>query len=1153
MTAWSLPSTAAALAGSVSFDVAGNAVWFATPFGEIRSIRLYDGLETVVAGGFDDVRGVALSTDGLAVHVAERFALLRVARTGAARVDAEVVLASNAEIAAIAPDSASGNVLLVRDDGALLSVDPETGAAKTITAALQAPLALSEGPEPGSVAVLEDAGPRRRIRTVDLASGSMGAAIEVPPTVGALVAAPASNPSVVTLDLVDGTTEVVGLDGAPASPGPDFGGPAAGIARWHSVLVAVTPTAVEAREYGLPESLLELRMPLRPAWLSGYVEAGAALAPAGVAPSDVEFLVEEGPEVGFVSAAVEPERGDGLHRVVVCAARQPGEFTLVCRRRADGEQLAVGRFRVVSHWPDADVGPGIARTGVQKVFATGSWGGGTAGPPGLGVRPAPRVWRVLMVPLQLKGSTFTAAELDACRRAWPIVLLGGATPNVRAFYREVSMFDDSTRGTDVELTLNAVLDPVTVDLGWGDALVPKGDVWGGWDPTPSFWEKCATELSRALGDSGQGEAALGGCDAVTFLVRTESSGPVAIGTRLAPAKYMWPYADSGLFSWKTAFGVASERKPIVLMPDTFPSAMPPAKRPFSMVTALAHEIGHTLGLEDLYNRGGFAAEVAGREMRSLDLMGSDGGLGHFSLANKMRLGWIPTSWVRSFDFAADPSGAPVTLQSVESITAGGPTDGRLAGVEIRVDPQAKYYFEYRREIAGLVGDQELTAREGGPQLIVGTDVKAEQGRPVILRLAVDADGEGPVLRMAGEDYEETDVTNLARLHDFVLTLTRFDPAAPDSAEIAVQYVRAHRPELSIRRARGGGDWKSPDIDLVGPAGPNRVAKGLKHTIVARVLNAGSKQADNVRVSFDWLPFTVSPGAWTSLGAAPPQPVPPGATVTFEREWIVPRSLEVAGVEVEHFCVKVTIDRYVDPLDPAHSEIVIYNNWAQSNFDTKALKHGSPAERHWSGVVLDNASHASATYHVLPEQDSEHVRTFVANAWLRLPYGKSGWVPVATESLAGDPEAGAAFEVAFREGEFKRPIKASFNAFVTPTDPSRCSSPSAVWGAELALRPGLRTWVEGLHREGELIRGRVRASEDGVAHAVPDGSVNVVVWRAGAPEDQYVLEGYVGDGELRARIPGDVLARIDDDQLWGDAIFLGDLRYALGRSGPQPLD
>jgi hypothetical protein len=1156
MTGWSLPATTAA-AGTVSFDADGNAVWFATPDGEVRTVRLYDGRETLVTSGFADVRGTTRSIDGLAVLVAEPAALLRVARAGATRADAEILLALNADIAAIAPDPETGNALLACADGSLRAVDASDGAATTITHALHDPLALCVGPEPGTVVVLENTTPQRRIRTIDVATGDLGPPIAVAPDAGGLVAAPGPDPAVVAVDLSSGTTAVVGLDGSPPVPGPDFGGPVAGIARWHSVLMALTPTAVVAREHGLPASQIELRMPLRPAWLSGYVEAWVALDAAGVARDDVEFVVDEGPDAGFVSAAVEPAGADGLHRVVVCAAREPGEFTLSCLRRADGERLAVGRFRVVAHWPDADAGPGVVRTGVQQVFAQGSWGGGGAGPQNIPVHPAPRVWRVLMVPLQLKGSTFTAAELDATRTTWPEVLHGPATPNVRAYYREASLFGGAAHGTDIELHRGAVLDPVTVDVAWADALESKGKPWTGWKPSLSFPDECATALSRMLGDRGEGEAVLKDCDAVVFLVRTESQGAVMVGTKLAPAKFMWPTARYGDFSWKTAFGAASERKPIVLMPDTLPSGMPAENR-FGRVTALAHELGHTLGLPDLYNRGSFVAEVVPRVIKSLDLMGSDRPLGHFSLPNKLLLGWVKPAWVRSFDFAANPSGAAVTLQSLESLTAQGPTNGRLAGVEIRIKDGQSYYFEYRRQIDGRVGDQQLAAEEGGLQLILGTDVEQPDGkpdapRPVILRLGVDADGNGPILRATGEDYEETDTTNIARLHDFRLRLTEFDAADPDSAHVAVEYVRAHRPELRIERAPGRGDWKSPDIDLVGPAGANRVVKGHWHRIVARVYNAGSKQADSVRVHFDWLPFTVSPGTWRSLGAASVQAVPPGKTVTFERHWRVPTSVKLDGVEVEHFCVKVSIDRYVDPLDPNRSEIVIYNNWAQSNFDTKGLTHGSPAERHWSGVALDNPAGAGATFEVLPDQDSPHVRSYVANAWLRLPPGGSACVPVATESLAGDNVAGAAFAAAFREGAFERPIRVSFNGFATPDDPDRCTTPSLVWGAGLALRPGLRTWIDKLHRDGEAIWGRVHASEDGVVGPVPGGHATVVVWFERAPDERVELAGRVEDGELRALIPGDLLARVTDDRLWGEAIFLGDLHYGLSRSGPQPLD
>ncbi|TRW46618.1 hypothetical protein [Georgenia yuyongxinii] len=1165
MVAWSLALSASPVPGTVVFDEPGNAVCYATATGDVRALRLYDGRDVVLARGFTDVRGVAFTTDGLGLFVAEPSAVLLVSRDGGLRAEARTVHTPAAELVALVNEPDAAGLLMLTTDGRLHRVDPASGDGTELSDAFDHPLAMTPGPEPGTVVVLEDASPGRRLRVLELGTGTARAPQPVADGTGAAVAAAATYPAVLTVDTGTGTSEIVGLGGQPPTAGPDFGTPVIGAARWHSVLVALTHETVEARDWGLPPSSIELRVPLAPAWLSGYLRCEAELSAAGLQPADVELTVEEGPDAGFVSAGLEPDQGDGVHRFVVGAARQPGEFTLACRRRSDGQVLATARFRVVAHWPDDDTGPGIALTGKQEVFVKGSWGGGAVGPQNLNTVPAPRLWRVLMVPLQLKGSRFTAPELTTSRAGWREVLVGGPPPappeNVRAYYREASIFSDAGpgRGTDIDLVTGAVVDPVSVDIGWSDALEPKEktDTWAGWNPKPSFWEECANAVSAALTDNGTGRTVLPMSDVVVFLVRTESSNAVAIGGKLFPAKYIWPQAWRAGFWWKTGLSTSFERMPVIFMPDTLPASMP-ADRRFSFVTATAHELGHTLGLEDLYNRGDYPAEIDARDVANLDLMSSDSALPHFSLPTKMRMGWIPPGWVRSFDFGANPAGGPVTLQAVGSIPPTGPTGGRLAGVEIRIQDKWNYYFEYRRTIAGggRIGDQQLTATDGGPQLVVGTDVKpdgkAEPARPVVLRLAADADGEGPVLDAAGEDYEETDTTNIARLHDFRLVFDQFDPADPNSARVDVQYVRAHRPELRIAPAPGRGNWKSPDIDLRGPAGDNRVAKGLRHKIVARVHNAGSKQADNVRVSFEWLPFTVSPGTWSSLGAAPLQSVPPGGVVAFEMDWDVPAKLKVADIEVEHFCVKVTVDRYVDPLDPNQSEIVIHNNWAQSNFDTKALTHGSPAERRWSGLAVTNPVYSSALYFVVPEQDSEHVRSYIGHAWLRLARDGSRVVPVATETLAGDPVHGPAFALAFREGVFERPIRSSFNAFVAPPDPRRCTAPSVVWGAGLALRPGLRTWIDDVRRDGEAVRGPVRASEDGVPHAVDHGDVAVVLWFESTPGEQHVITGEVDDGAFVAVVPGHILGHLDEDRLWGEAIFLGTPRYAQCRSGPRPL-
>ena len=120
------------------------------------------------------------------------------------------------------------------------------------------------------------------------------------------------------------------------------------------------------------------------------------LAAAGLLPADVEIFVEEGPDAGFVSSGLEPERGDGIHRFIVCAAMQPGEFHIACRIVSDGTILARARFRVVAHWPDRDSGPGIVLTGKQQLFVQGSWGGGPNSPQNINTVPAPAAWRSLL-------------------------------------------------------------------------------------------------------------------------------------------------------------------------------------------------------------------------------------------------------------------------------------------------------------------------------------------------------------------------------------------------------------------------------------------------------------------------------------------------------------------------------------------------------------------------------------------------------------------------------------------------------------------------------------------------------------------------------------------------------------------------------------
>jgi len=557
----------------------------------------------------------------------------------------------------------------------------------------------------------------------------------------------------------------------------------------------------------------------------------------------------------------------------------------------------------------------------------------------------------------------------------------------------------------------------------------------------------------------------------------------------------------------------------------------------------------------------------------LDIMGSDSTLPHFSLPNQMRLGWIDPGWVRTFDFGANPSGAAVTLQALGSFPRSGPPAGRHAGIEVRVRDGWNYYFEYRRTQPGQIGDQGLAGIAGSAEVVVGTDVKTHPGtllgvvqeaveaavgenpaRPPILRLAEDADGDGPLLDTTNEDYEETDVTNPTRQHDFRLVFEQVDPADSNAARVRVEYVRAHRPELEIRPAPGRGNWKSPDIDLIGPQGDNRVAKGLHHTIRARVRNKGSLAATNVRVTISWLPFTTSPGSWTNLEQPDPQTIAPNTDAIFEAGWDVPGSLQVAGKEVEHFCVRVAVDRFVNPLDASQDEIVVHNNWAQSNFDTKVVAHGSPSDRTWTGLGISNPLNDAAVYLTIPEQDGRFFRAYVGNEWLNIGPKETRMVEIGYESLSGDPVYGPEFEKAFESGHFERPTRLAFNSFVVAETSQGCSAPELQWGAELQLRPGVRTELVDVRRDGEAVRGRVVERVSSASRPVDRGEVVVVSWRESAPSVQLMEVGNVEtDGTFLVRVPDEIMQVINQEPVWGEALYSGSNRWAPCRSGQFPFN
>ena len=1182
----SLPFPHSIAPGCAEFADSENSLWMATNAGEIVTFRLHDSRITVRGGGYVGPVAVLPAQNGLEIYVVEAEGrILVAARAGAARAEAAVVAELENEVAGarLHPDGGAALVMESGGSARLLRVSLADGTSEAVAEGLEFPSALAVEPNTRQAVILERPANGARLVAIDIDSGALtilGTADEP----AALVTAPdTAAPGVILAGGVSGETGLRSLGGAPDLPGPVVGGSVRALTRWHSLLLAVTATSVEAIEWGLQDGTLPITVPLGPAFVGGWFRAEINPAAIGIAASDVQLTVDEGPIAGTVSAGIEPPAPGGALRLRVLTGRIPGEYHLSATRKSDGSLLGQARFRVTRHWPDPVAGPPVASNDISQLFLM--WGGGPDAAQNIGNHRAPEEWRVAIV---LVGTTDKPlpADTTALQNTWRDRLVAPAGLSARNYYREVSYHGTpggpgSPHGTTISHAAPILV--LNLKKGWGDYFEqPKGKGnWHGWNPQQTGMVAITGEFCEMLDATGQGPL-LQNMDAVVYVIHTASDGWSVIGTKLGLALYVWPQAlrkGNGTEFWRQVQHPGSpgspgpktttfRNMPILFMPSHAPSMMPTNEtlKRVDHTFILCHELGHTLGCEDLYDTGDLPGELDPRLMRGLDVMGTGDDLPHFSLPNRMRLGWIGEKWIERVDFSVNAAPKTVVLQAAETLRRTGPPTGRAAGIEIRVRDGWNYYFEYRREQAGQLGDQELDKIAGGGQFVVGTDVivlgntgmiaggDGDVRRPRILRLPVDADGDGPVLDATGEDYEETDLTNPDAAHDFRLRFEGVEAGDQNAARVRVEYVAARRADLRIRPAPGQGNWKSPDIDLDGPKGMNAVAKGLEHTIIVRVRNAGTEDARSVRVRVAWLPFTTSPGPWTNLPDPPRQDIPKSKTVEFHVKWTPPASVKVGAESAEHFCVKADVDRYVDPSDPTHSEIVIGNNWAQSNFDSTEVAHGSPSERRTTAVAVTNRLARTATYLTVADQDSPLLRTYIGNAWLRLEPGETAAVELAYESLAGDPLLGNMFEQEFEALGRKPPPMLSLTSLVLSDPPDGWISPQVVWGANLSVRIGRRTRVRIVGLLERVVRGTVVFIEHDAFQPVTRGRVNVALWTADRPERQFLCGDNVNaTGRFDAVVPREIADAVETGvPILGEALYLGAWPWVASRSGVRRL-
>ncbi|MDQ3549486.1 MAG: hypothetical protein M3439_11790, partial [Chloroflexota bacterium] len=689
------------------------------------TLRLLDGRITMRGGGYGPPVAVLPAQDGLSVLVVEAEGRILSASREDTNRSSAVVLAEF-DLQAVAarrhPDDDTLLVLEAGDDARLLRVNLALETIEPVAEGLAHPVAFVVEPTTRQAVILERPATGPRLVAIDIDSGAqvvIGAAADAT----ALVAAPpGAGAGVIVASGGTGSTSLRSLAGLPDVAGPVIGLETRALAMWGSLLLAVTTTGVEAIEWGLPDGVLPITVPLGPAFVRGWLVAEINPLAAGIAPADVELVVDEGVLAASISAGIEAPAPSGARRVRLVTGPVPGEYHLTARRKSDGARLGQARFRVTRHWPDREIGPPVAITGKAQHFMM--WGGGPNGPQNLGNHKAPDDWRVAVVLVSTTNKRLPA-DLTAMKQLWEDRLLHAAV-SARNYYQEVSFRNTAAGpGSPAGTTISMTTPIFTLDLenGWGDYFEQPQDKgnWRGWDPQQTAKSAIAGAFCDMLDRTGQGNV-LEKIDAVLFVVQTATEHLSIVGTKLALPMYVWPQASRTDFYRKTqlpggpttwTFG----QKPIIFMPSHTPSKMPAAQKMQSVnhTHILCHELGHTLGCGDLYDRGDFTAEVAARTVGALDLMDNDATLPHFSLPNRMRLGWIGANWIERFDFSVNATPKTVTLQAAETLARTGPPPGRVAGIEVRVRDGWNYYFEYRRLQPGQIGDQSLTSISAAAQ------------------------------------------------------------------------------------------------------------------------------------------------------------------------------------------------------------------------------------------------------------------------------------------------------------------------------------------------------------------------------------------------------------------------------------------------------
>ena len=809
-----------------------------------------------------------------------------------------------------------------------------------------------------------------------------------------------------------------------------------------------------------------LEMPEGPVFPGSYVRVPVVVS--GIAIEDVEFVIPAGSPAGEISPSRDASYDPAQPDIVLLAGHLPGDYVLEARRKSDALLLAEGKFSLDARWPNDADGPSLWFAGIvpQSSGVPGAaWGGGPAGSPqNFDVMPAlgTRQVNIVLVDTSTRRYTTDPGELAAIKNKWSDEAVKSSN-----YYGEVSYgaFGLST----------AVFGPVQLPGAWEDYFDPVEHPQGFdvWRPANNFYQACATAADALIAFSA-------------------GQSLVCVSQSADDEQFAWPYARPEIVS--TAEGATSIGG--VSMPFNWETV---DGRPIH--TTLSHELGHNLGLSDLYSPEVFMFNppTQPRNPGGWDIMGSSGGLPHFSLPHRMLLGWINQSDIELFNFQVQvpPVDQTVTLHPAELAS---PPSGRRHVAEVRVADGWNYYFEYRKRQSSQFADQTLPA----DNRIIGVDVWSSpfdppMARPPILLLDNDPDVDGSVLGN-GSNYREVDSTDPMFPTDFTVTASGIDG---DKASLRVQYGVFSKPDPYIRPWPAAADrqWQSPDIEVKNarnaakPEWFNVPWVGHDNTIVATVTNGGALTAPGVEVRVKEKNFNLGGVTITRVLGSVTKDVPPLGKVDFEVPWVPPTG--------GHYCIRVEILQYTSPGGVA--ETSGSNNVAQSNYSRFISAMASPPSREIAIVEVGNPFNKPTRVFIVPSQTNPFYRTFLQHRWLMLEAGEVKQVQVMFEfAPEAVQKAGPEPDKAF----LRKPNDARFVSWIE--DP-RFGPPDAAdlfSGAQVEVVTGRATEFATFEASAERARGRVVTVDN--KQPVPGDKVLLIVEDSGGKKSYEQVAFTSGD-------------------------------------------